>query len=404
MNVLFMTMVNLREIHSSGIYSDLMRHFRDSGHEVYIVTPRERRLKIKTNLSEVDGVHILGVKTLNVQKTNLIEKGIGQLLLEPLFKCAIKQYFSNVKFDLILFSTPPITFTNVIAFLRKENPLSKTYLLLKDIFPQNAVDLGLINQKGVLYKFFRKKEKKLYKISDYIGCMSPANVRYVIDHNPDVNPAKVELAPNSVDVNSILPPITQDEKNKIRQKYNLPIDKPIFIYGGNLGKPQGVPHLIKCLEANCHRDDCHFVVIGTGTELSKLKEWERSKEMTSVTIMNGLPKKEYDELVSSCDVGLIFLDYHFSIPNYPSRLLAYLAGKKPIITCTDPNSDIGTIAEQNGYGFSCLSNEVLDFTKVVDKMLVSDINGMGLKGFDFLCQNYLIDSTYNAIMNHFEHV
>ena len=63
---------------------------------------------------DVDGVRILKVKTLNIQKTNVIEKGVGTLLVESQFKNAIKKHFGGIKFDLITYSTPPITFTNVV--------------------------------------------------------------------------------------------------------------------------------------------------------------------------------------------------------------------------------------------------------------------------------------------------
>ena len=203
MNILFLTMARMTDIKSSGIYSDLMRKFRDNGHSVYVISPVERRFNTPTYINEVDGAKILCVRTLNVQKTNVIEKGLGQVLLEPLFKRAIGKYFRGVKFDLILYSTPPITFVNAIKFVRKQNPGAMTYLMLKDIFPQNAVDMGMLSKgglKGVLYRSFRRKEKELYRISDWIGCMSPANAKYVIEHNPQVNPAKVEVCPNSCDV------------------------------------------------------------------------------------------------------------------------------------------------------------------------------------------------------------
>jgi hypothetical protein len=73
-----------------------MRKFRDEGHSVYIVTPHERRFGQKTELVDCDGVKILGVKTLNIQKTNVVEKGIGTLLIESQFKSAIKQYLAGV--------------------------------------------------------------------------------------------------------------------------------------------------------------------------------------------------------------------------------------------------------------------------------------------------------------------
>lgn len=130
----FLTVSRIKEIKSRGIYTDLMRKFRDEGHNVYIVTPYERQFALPTSLSEVDGIHLLGVRTLNIQKTNIIEKGIGTILLETQFNRAIKKYLSHVNFDLILYSTPPITFTDVVRNLKKGTSSAISYLLLKDIF------------------------------------------------------------------------------------------------------------------------------------------------------------------------------------------------------------------------------------------------------------------------------
>lgn len=398
-------MVRITDIEASGIYQDLMRKFRDEGHEIYIATPSERRLELTTSVTESEGVYVLNVRTLNLQKTSVVEKGIGQVLVESQYKAAIKKYLSHVKFDLVLYSTPPITFPNVIAYLKRRNPQAKSYLLLKDIFPQNAVDLGMMSTagvKGLLYRFFRRKEKKLYALSDYIGCMSPANVSYVIRHNPEVAPSKVEVAPNSVEL-CHTDNTDGTDYNAIRNRYGLPIDKPVFIYGGNLGRPQGIPFLMECLEANKKRKDCHFVVIGTGTELPRMKAWYNNfNDKVNVTVMEGLPKAEYDELVQACDVGLIFLDHRFTIPNFPSRLLSYLENKMPVLCATDPNCDMGPIAEANGFGYWCESNSVEAFTAILDKMIHSDRKAMGEKGYEFLNANYLVENTYNAIMRHFE--
>ena len=400
--MIFLTMSRITDIERRGVYTDLLRKFRSEGWKVYIVTPRERSLGMPTELAERNGVQILGVKTLNLQKTSAIEKGVGQVTVESLYKRAIKKYFKGVHFDLILYSTPPITFPSVIQYLKAANPQAKTYLLLKDIFPQNAVDIGMMSKsglKGLLYKFFRKKEKKLYAQSDYIGCMSPANVAYLLEHNPEISRERVGVAPNSVELH---PSDTSGSVDKaaVRLKHGLPEDKPIFIYGGNLGKPQGIPFLIKCLDANAERNDCFFVVIGTGTELPKLKQWYRDRKPLSVKVMDGLPRHEYEELANSCDVGLIFLDHRFTIPNYPSRLLPYLMTKKPILAATDPNCDTGKIAEENGYGLWCESDSVEGFTSTVDKMLRSDLKEMGERGYAFLCKNYQVINTYQAIIQH----
>ena len=136
------------------------------------------------------------LKIGNIQKTNIIEKGISTVSIEPQFIAGIKKYFSNVKFDLVIYSTPPITFCNAIEFVKKRDG-AESYLLLKDIFPQNAVDIGIMSKSGIigiLYRFFRNKEKKLYRISDYIGCMSPANVEYIKKHNPEIDAEKISVS------------------------------------------------------------------------------------------------------------------------------------------------------------------------------------------------------------------
>lgn len=404
MNILFLTMSTaVKNIQASGIYNDLMRKFRDEGHSVYMIYPNERRSGLPTTLVNENGVHCLGVRTLNVQKTNVIEKGIGQIFLESQFKFALKKYFQGVKFDLILYSTPPITFNKVIKYAKKaSDSRTMTYLLLKDIFPQNAVDMNMLSKtgvKGLLYKMFRRKEEELYRLSDFIGCMSPANVQYVLKHNPEVSADKVEIAPNSVDL-SLSDVVEEGDSAVILAKYGLPTDKPIFIYGGNLGVPQGIPFLLECMEANADREDCHFVIVGSGTYYQRLADWHLERKPKAVTVMKGLPKADYDKLVRACQVGLIFLDYRFTIPNYPSRLLSYLENKMPVIACTDPNCDTGFIAEENNFGIYAPSNDVKAFTSAVDRMLMADIKAMGERGHQFLKDNYLVEHTYEAIMKH----
>lgn len=405
MKVLFLSMLSsMCDIETRGIYTDLMRKFRDEGHAVYIMYPNERRLGKSTEITIKGGVHYLGVRTLNVTKTSIVEKGVGQLLLESQFIRAFKKYYQNEKFDIILYSTPPITFNGVVEYVnRLSGCRAMTYLLLKDIFPQNAVDMGILSKSGIrgmLYKMFRRREKQLYRLSDYIGCMSPANVQYVLKHNPDlVGVGKVEIAPNSIELISDYS-LDKCKSSYILAKYGLPSDKPLLIYGGNLGIPQGVPFIIDCLNANADREDCHFVVVGSGTKYSCLTNWYSKCNPKSVTVMDGLSKIDYDLLVRACHVGLVFLDYRFSIPNFPSRLLSYLECKMPIIACTDPNCDLGTIAEENGFGFYVPSNSVASFTAAVDRVLESDIRKMGEAGYDFLKSNYLVEHTYSAIMNH----
>lgn len=388
-------MVKINSFTNRGIYNDLLRKFYEEGHEVYTVCPIERRERKKTNLRKEKQGTILNVQTLNLQKTNIVEKGLGTLAIEYQFLSAIKKYFSEIKFDLIIYSTPPITFSKVISFIKKRDG-AYSYLLLKDIFPQNAVDMNLLQKNGVLHRFFLRKEKKLYDLSDTIGCMSEANMQYVLNHNPSIKSEKVEVNPNSIQ------PIvfSEDNVNKIalKEKYNLPLDKKIFVYGGNLGKPQGIYFLLETIESNSNRN-VFFLIVGSGTEYSKIKEWFDKKRPNNALLLHGLPKDDYDLLLNACDVGMIFLHKDFTIPNFPSRMLSYLEMKKPIIAATDSNTDIGIVIEKNNCGFSVLSGDLLGINEAIEKIIRDEnvFQNMKENAWNLLQDEYIVDKSYQLI-------
>lgn len=116
----------------------------------------------------------------------------------------------------------------------------------------------------------------------------------------------IEVAPNSIDLTNVSPNKDVKDRIRIRKKYGLPNDKPIFINGGNLGKPQGVDYIVNCLEELKNRDDCFFLIVGYGSEYEKLRQWYNQNLDKSVKLLGSLPKDDYDILVNTCDVGLIF--------------------------------------------------------------------------------------------------
>lgn len=374
MNVLFLTLLGFNSLQERTIYTDLLREFVKNGHHVYSISPAEKRQNISTHLIKEDSSTILRLQIGNTQKTNIIEKGISTVMIEPQFKAAIKRYFSDVKFDLVLYSTPPITFIGAVEYVKKRDG-AKTYLLLKDIFPQNAVDIGMMSTngvKGMIYKHFRRQEKKLYAISDRIGCMSQANVDYVIKHNPEINPEIVEVCPNSIDVTD--KSVDKETRLKIREKYGIPIDKKVFVYGGNLGKPQGVPFIIDCLKKCSDIEEVYFLIAGDGTEYHLIEEYAAMAEQSNLKIMKRLPKEDYDTVVGACDVGLIFLDHRFTIPNFPSRLLSYMQAKIPVLAVTDLNTDVGKVITEGRFGWWCPSNDVFKFYELIQLISNGDYN------------------------------
>ena len=398
MNVLFASISPVRDVAGHSISLDLLHEFKRNGHEVYIVCGLEKKENRDTYLAEEAGCKILRVKIGNNKKANLITKGITTLMLPKLYISAIKKYFSDVKFDLVLYPTPPITHYDTVKFIKKRDG-ARSYLMLKDIFPQNAVDIGMMRKsgvKGIFYKFFRKKEKKLYAISDRIGCMSQANVDYVLKHNPEIDPAKVEICANSIEPQDMR--VSAEERVTLREKYGIPQDKKVFVYGGNLGKPQGIPFLIECLRAEKENKDAFFLVVGDGTEYGKLEAFVSEEKPENMKLLKRLPKEDYDRLVAACDVGLIFLDHRFTIPNFPSRLLAYMQAGLPVLAATDPNTDIGKVIVDGGFGWWCESNDVAAFSAAVKDALAADAEAAKEKELAFLYENYTVETAYKTIV------
>lgn len=401
MNILFLSISYSEKKHIS-FYEELLQEFVEKGHKVYVACACEKRKGMKTEISNERNIFVLRIKTGNITgNINLIEKGISTVLIDSAYRKAIHKFYNDIKFDLVIYPTPPITLANTVKYIKNKCG-AYTYLLLKDIFPQNAVDLGMIRTKGIkgiIYKYFRNKEKKLYKNSDYIGCMSPANVKYVLEHNKFIDRNKIEVCPNCIKPLNVK--ISKEQLKNVRIKYDIPIDKKIFVYGGNFGKPQGIAFFLKCLERCKRINDAFFLIVGGGTEADKIKKFIKNNQIENAKIIDALPKKDYEILASACDVGLVFLDYKFTIPNFPSRILSYMQTRKPIIVASDPNTDMGEIVETNGFGWKCLSNNEQAFFDCIKRALSADLNKMGNIGRKYLEDNYNVTNGYEIIMKHF---
>jgi len=399
MNILFLTLVNIIGFEEKqNIYADLCRELVQRGHNVQIVCPDESGTDTRL-VPYGDKSGILHVKTGQVQKTNIIRKGITTVFLGSMFKKAIRKHLKGSHYDLVMYSTPPITLVNIVKYIKKRDG-AKTYLLLKDIFPQNAVDLGMMSKTGVkapIYRYFRGLERKLYALSDQIGCMSQANVDYIKRHEPQIPQYKIHVCPNAFEPQAIA--MSMEQKIAIRQKYDLPVDKKLFIYGGNLGKPQAVPYIIDCMKAVAQRDDCFFVVCGNGTERPKLEAYIAESKQGNLKLIPGLPREEYEDFVGCGDVGLIFLDHRFTIPNFPSRLLSYMQKSMPIIACTDPNTDVGKVVSEGGFGWWCESNDPVAFVGCVEQALSADLPRMGETSFAYLNEHYNVRKIATEILD-----
>lgn len=398
MKILFLSLLDFETIEEHNIYTDLLREFRKEKHELYIVSPVERRKNRDTYIIQEDNCKILKLCIGNVQKTNYLEKGFSLLRLQGQFIKGITTYFSDVKIDLILYATPPITFSKVVAYIKKRDQ-AISYLLLKDIWPQGIVDLGVISKKGLIYRYFRKKEKDMYKVSDYIGCMSFANVRYILEENSFLKADKVEVCPNSIEP-VLLQEISELNINQMKKKYEIPQNKTIFLYGGNLGRPQGLDFLLQIIE-KCEDNEAFFLIVGDGTEYERIDNYLKSIKAENVRLIKYLPKTEFEKLVQISDVGLVFLDRRFTVPNIPSRILSYMQAGIPILAATDLATDLREIIENNEMGYWCENGDLQMFFSAMKKLKeIKKRKKMGENGRKCLEEKYSVAKGYQIIEKH----
>jgi len=332
-NVLFL-MISFPDINKdSNLYSDLAEEFRNNGHQVYVAALLEKKHNQNTYLEKVKNLNILRVRAGNLFNTNsVIKKGLTTITIANYFKRAVQKYFNKIKFDLVIYPTPPITFAPVVKYLKQRDKCT-SYLILRDIFPQYVRDLGLLNNP-LLYNYFRLIEKQLYNISDYIGCMSKGNIRYILDNN-DIDESKLEILYNwgRIFYNSEV--IAVDYK----KKYGLE-NKFVAVFGGNIGLPQELEFLLELAKEYINRSDIVFFIIGKGAQKEKIVNLINYHKLSNVIIKDYVPRNEYRNLLKQCDIGLINLNRIFTVPNMPSKVVDYFNASIPILASTDKNTDL----------------------------------------------------------------
>jgi glycosyltransferase involved in cell wall biosynthesis len=233
--------------------------------------------------------------------------------------------------------------------------------------------------------------------------MSPANVSYLLTHNPYLQPANIEVCANSIKNRGV----TDIElKNKIRaeirQSLSVKDNELLLIYGGNLGISQGIPFLTEILKAYRQEPNIKFLVVGEGTWYGKIARFLSEGDYKNVILQKRVSPAEFRNMLIAADIGLIFLNPKFTIPNFPSRLTSYLEAGLPVIACTDAATDIGDIIQREGCGYKVLSGEIQGFKAAIKNLtaipgLLSEKSANARSLFE---KEYTTAKSYSVIMNH----
>ena len=352
MKILFVMLVYDDASDGRGYYSDLVQHANRSGHEITVIAPSVDGF---VGMRKETNVPVIRVKTGKLFEVHKVIKGINNLRLPGAYQKALAQHLSDAEFDWIVSPTPPITFAPLIEKLKKRYD-AKSYLVLRDIFPQNARDLGFINN-SFIFNFFRSKEKKMYEISDIIGCMSQGNIDYIRDHNPQLDPSKLTILYNWIGYTAS-PTDAADERESLRKQFGID-GKFAALFGGNLGKPQGIDAILDLAESvRQTHPDILFILLGNGTERDHIENVIKQKSLTNVQLRSFLPRNDYLKLASVCDLGLVNLSRQSTTPNIPLRTFAYWVSGLPVLASLDAATDIGKIIERANGGLWSLTGDI----------------------------------------------
>jgi glycosyltransferase involved in cell wall biosynthesis len=320
---------------------DLALEFIARGHEVTVLTPNPDLTKSFQETS-IDGVHVLYFKSGRIKNTSKIRRAMNESLLSRQAWKAGKNYFIQNAKDGIVYYSPTIFFGHLVSRL-KTLWGCRSFLVLRDLFPQWTIDNGLINDGSLAHRYFRYFETLNYNAADTIAIMSPSNRQYFQKYPEHSH--KLEVLYNWAN-----PSITIESKVSYRKKLGLE-GKVVFFYGGNIGHAQHMTTLLELAKKLSRYPDAHFLFIGKGDEVDLILKQKHIQNLQNITYLPPVSQNTYFEMLNEFDVGLFTLHPDHTTHNFPGKLLGYMQLGKPILGCVNKGNDLKELINTSGSGF-----------------------------------------------------
>ncbi len=345
---------------SAKLVHDLGVELHRRGNQVFVLTPSELVSEPLT-ISVEHNLIIARVKTNKIKGAHRALRALEEAQLSTKLWRRAKCFLLQNQCDLILFYSPNIFFGPLVRRL-KSLWGCPAYLILRDIFPEWAVDTGIL-RKGLVYHFFRRMEIHQYETADLIAVQSPGNLQYFARAFPQKQ-FRLKVLYNWTLLNELDLPYT-NYRTRLRLENNF-----VFVYGGNIGVAQDIDNLCRLAARLAHRTNIHFVLTGSGSEVARLNNSIAAKGLGNIHILSAVGQNEYLSMVSEFDVGLVSLDARFQTHNIPGKLLSYLYWGLPVLASVNRGNDLFDILNGNRAGFCCLNGDdeslVMAAQKLVD--------------------------------------
>jgi glycosyltransferase involved in cell wall biosynthesis len=342
---------------------DLAHELYRLGHEPTVITLLERDDE-SNNVEKIDNIEIFRIPVFKIKDTGNISRAINEIILPICMIFGIKKSNISIKdFNAIIWYSPTIFFGPVVKFL-KNSSNCPTYLILRDIFPEWALDLGLL-KKNLPYFFFKCVAMYQYSLANIIGVQSQSNLKYFENW--------IKKSSRQLEVlNNWMAP-------KIEKKTSISFDntnisgRKIFVYIGNMGIAQGMDVLIELANSLKHRTDIGFLFVGRGSEVARLKTFSVDKNLNNILFLDEIDSTEIPSLLKMCHVGLVALDLRHKTHNIPGKFLSYLQAGLPVLARVNPGTDLEKFIHNEKLGFVYTENKIEDFKKLAEKLINDEL-------------------------------
>lgn len=338
---------------------DLAVEFVKQNFEVTVILP-DSDIQKSFEINDVEGVQVCRLKTFRTRGVPLFLRGINEAISPFLMILRFKQsHLSKQKWDGIIWYSPSIFFGVFVAYLKRLSSC-KTYLILRDIFPEWALNLGLM-QKGVVYYFFKIIENYQYSLADSIGIQSHSNLRY-FQSEGKVNLSKIEVLQNWLSE-------AEAYKCSIDLSKTILANRTIFIYAGNMGAAQGVDVFLELAQSLEGRADVGILLIGRGSEMIRLRNVVKARSLDNILLLDEIDYSEIPGLYKQCNAGIVVLDSRHKTHNIPGKFLSYMFAGLPVLAKVNPGNDLINLIEMNNVGYGFSEDSAIKMKELLEKLL-----------------------------------
>lgn len=368
---------------------ELAIEFQKNGHTVTVITPNP---KLNTNLdiSTLDGIKIYRFKSGEIKNVSKIKRAINETLLSFNAWRICKNILKNDHHDLIIYYSPSIFFGPLVYKLKKLWN-AKTYLILRDFFPQWAIDNKILSKYSIITYFFKFFERINYSVADRIGVMTPKNLNWFKKYYKTNKP--LEVLYNWADLKKI------NSKGNIYRKRLGIDDKIVFFYGGNLGQAQDMMNIVRLAIKMRSKKNVHFVLVGAGDEYSLIEKTLLANSINNISLLPSVSQDEYKQMLCEFDVGLFSLNRNHNTHNFPGKLLGYMVQELPILGSINPNNDLKDIIDSYSAGYISINGEDELFFQNALKLLDKDKRvEIGTNANKLLKENFSVSSAVKQII------